>query len=108
MTTASASRGAVGQRRRSACGSASIPGRRPVSLRSYWEAVKAQAAKPEVNRQVLQVAFSDMVTSESLLDQLVRSGADRAFFISVCPPGNDKTSIAERLLRVYQDAILIP
>jgi len=109
MTTASASRGAVGQRRRSACGSASIPGRRPVSLRSYWEAVKAQAAKPEVNRQVLQVAFSDMVTSESLLDQLVRSGADRAFFnFSVCPPGNDKTSIAERLLRVYQDAILIP
>ena len=70
MTTASASRGAVGQRRRSACGSASIPGRRPVSLRSYWEAVKAQAAKQEVNRQVLQVAFSDMVTSESLLDQL--------------------------------------
>jgi len=83
-------------------------GAAPVSLRSYCAAVKAQAAEPEVNRQVLQVAFSDMVTSESLLDQLGPALIEHSSIFLYGPPGNGKTSIAERLLRVYQDAILIP
>ena len=83
-------------------------GAAPVSLQSYCDAVKAQAAEPEVNRQVLRMAFSDMVTSESLLDQLGPALIEHSSIFLYGPPGNGKTSIAERLLRVYQDAILIP
>jgi hypothetical protein len=61
----------------------------PVSIENYITAVNAQALKINFNRSFLKKAFSDLVLTDIFLDQL-------------------KTSVAVRLFRVYQDAVLIP
>src|SRR5216684_5314887 len=83
-------------------------GAAPVSLKSYSEAVRMQAAEVEISRDLLRTAFSDMVVPDGLLDQLGPSLIEQTSIFLYGPPGNGKSSLAERLLRVYQDAVLIP
>ena len=80
----------------------------PVSLKEYYAATKAQAAKVQVDRRVLRQAFSDLVVSDRMLDQLGPAIISQNSIFVYGPTGNGKTSLAERMLRVYQDAILIP
>ena len=80
----------------------------PVSLREYYAATKAQSAKVQVDRRVLRQAFSDLVVSDRMLDQLGPAIISQNSIFVYGPTGNGKTSLAERMLRVYQDAILIP
>ena len=80
----------------------------PVSLRDYQAATQAQAAQPEIDRRILKSNFSDLVVSEDLLDQLGPALISQTSIFIYGPSGNGKTSIAERMLRVYQDGILIP
>ena len=42
----------------------------PVSLKDYQAAVKAQAAKVNVDRQSLREAFSDLIVTDRMLDSL--------------------------------------
>ncbi len=83
-------------------------GAAPVSLESYCAAVRKQSPEVEINRHVLRTAFSDLVISESLLDQIGPALIEQSSIFLYGPPGNGKSSVAERLLRVYQDAVLIP
>jgi predicted ATPase with chaperone activity len=83
-------------------------GAAPVSLKAYYQAVKEQSAEVEINRQTLRTAFSDLVIPDGLLDQLGPAMIEQSSIFLYGPPGNGKTSLAERLLRVYQDAVLIP
>jgi hypothetical protein len=80
----------------------------PVSLRDYHAAVKAQAAKVNVDRQMLRNAFSDLVVTDDMLDQLGPAIISQNSIFVYGPTGNGKTSLAERMLRVYKDALLIP
>ena len=80
----------------------------PVSLKEYYTATKTQAAKVQVDRRVLRQAFSDLVVSDRMLDQLGPAIISQSSIFVYGPTGNGKTSLAERMLRVYQDAILIP
>ncbi len=80
----------------------------PVSLKDYHKAVKLQAARVRVNRKMLRDAFSDLVLTDRLLDQLGPAIISQSSIFIYGPTGNGKSSIAERLLRVYQDAILVP
>src|SRR5579862_3575795 len=80
----------------------------PVSLKEYHAATKAQAAKVHVDRQTLRTAFSDLIVSDRMLDQLGPAIISQNSIFVYGPTGNGKTSLAERMLRVYQDAILIP
>jgi hypothetical protein len=80
----------------------------PVSIRAYHDRVKAQTAKVKVNRDRLREAFSDLVLTDDMLDQLGPSVIGHQSLFLYGSTGNGKTSIAERLLRVYQDRILIP
>ena len=80
----------------------------PVSLAEYSVAVRAQTAKVEVDRQTLSHAFSDLVISDRMLDQLGPAIISQNSIFLYGPTGNGKTSLAERMLRVYQDAVLIP
>ena len=80
----------------------------PVSLAAYERAVRAQAAHPEVSRDSLQKSLGDLVVPESLLDQLGPAVISQKALFLYGPTGNGKTSVAERLLRVYEDAVLIP
>jgi hypothetical protein len=80
----------------------------PVSLSDYQTSTKAQAAKVQVDRRILRQAFSDLIVSDRMLDQLGPAIISQTSIFVYGPTGNGKTSLAERMLRVYQDAIMIP
>ena len=80
----------------------------PVSLPDYHAAVRAQAAKIQIDRRSLRGAFGDLVVTDRLLDQLGPALIAQSSIFVYGPSGNGKTSIAERMLRVYQDAVMIP
>jgi hypothetical protein len=80
----------------------------PVSIKEYGAAVRAQCARVNVDREVLRNAFSDLVISDHMLDQLGPAIISQTSIFIYGPTGNGKTSLAERMLRVYKDAILIP
>ncbi len=80
----------------------------PVSLKDYHTATKIQSAKVHIDRRALRNAFSDLVVQDMLLDQLGPALISQNSIFLYGPSGNGKTSLAERMLRVYQDAILIP
>jgi hypothetical protein len=80
----------------------------PVSVKDYGAAVRAQAAKVNVDREILRNAFSDLVVSDHMLDQMGPAIISQTSIFIYGPTGNGKTSLAERMLRVYKDAVLIP
>ncbi len=80
----------------------------PVALKEYHAAIKRQAARVHIDRRALRAAFSDLVVPDRLLDQLGPALISQNSIFLYGPSGNGKTSIAERMLRVYQDGILIP
>jgi hypothetical protein len=80
----------------------------PVSLTAYERIVRHQAAHVQVGRDSLRLALDDLVLPESLLDQLGPALISQKALFLYGPTGNGKTSLAERLLRVYQDTVLIP
>jgi hypothetical protein len=80
----------------------------PVSLQQYHAIVKAQAAKIRLNRETLRLAFDDLVLPDGLLDQLGPSLIGHQSLFLYGGTGNGKTSIAERVLRIYKDTVLVP
>lgn len=84
-------------------------GAAPVSLRDYLKAMELQSiAKQQVNEDDLRKAFTDLLISPSLLDQLgpaINSGRGMFLFGA---PGNGKTSIAERITSCFGSSIWIP
>lgn len=80
----------------------------PVSLKAYSAAVRMQATVVEITREALRAAFSDMVVPDSLLDQLGPALIEQSSIFLYGPAGNGKSSLAERMLRVYEDAVLVP
>jgi hypothetical protein len=83
-------------------------GAAPVSLDEYAAAVRAQAAEVDISRKSLRNALSDLVVTDQILDKLGPAVISQTSIFLYGPTGNGKTSLAERLLRVYQDAILMP
>jgi len=80
----------------------------PVSLQQYQKVVKAQAAQVRLSRESLRRAFDDLVLPDGLLDQLGPSLIGHQSLFLYGGTGNGKTSIAERILRVYHDVIVVP
>lgn len=83
-------------------------GAAPVSLKSYQAATMAQTAHPDIDRKILKSAYADIVVSDRMLDQLGPALISQSSIFVYGPTGNGKTSLAERMLRVYGDFILIP
>jgi hypothetical protein len=83
-------------------------GAAPVSLRDYSIATKAQAARVQIDRRSLRQAFSDLVVPDNLLDQLGPALISQNSIFVYGPTGNGKTSLAERMLRVYSDTVYLP
>ena len=80
----------------------------PVSLDLYREVVAKQRLAVYVNREMLKTAFSDLVISDELFDELGPAlNANGAMFL-YGPPGTGKTSIAERVVRISPDLVLVP
>jgi len=83
-------------------------GAAPVSLKDYQQATKSQAARIQIDRLTLRSAFSDLIVSDQMLDQLGPALISQNSIFLYGPTGNGKTSLAERMLRVYKDAVLLP
>lgn len=80
----------------------------PVSLREYEEVVKAQAAHIDLDEELLADCLSDLVVTADLLDQLGPAVISQKSLFLYGPTGAGKTSIAERLVRIYRDVIIVP
>ncbi len=84
-------------------------GTAPVPFRSYLEAVRAQTIADEhPNEADLRRAFSDLLVSDEMYQNLgpaINSG--RGMFLYGYP-GNGKTSIAERITRCFGSTVWIP
>ena len=80
----------------------------PVSLADYCATVLSQHAEPEIDLEALERAFSDLVISESLLLELGPAAIAGGAMFLYGPPGTGKSSIAERLLRIHHDHVLVP
>ena len=80
----------------------------PVSLQQYEAVVRSQSAHVQVNRENLRRAFHDLVLPDLFLDQLGPSLIGHQSLFLYGSTGNGKTSIAERILRIYKDTVLVP
>jgi len=81
----------------------------PITLEEFQDRVVSQKITNErIGREDLMKQFGDLVVSDAFLRRIgpaVNSG--RALLL-YGPPGNGKTSIAERMSRIYADIIYIP
>jgi hypothetical protein len=80
----------------------------PVSIQQYHQVVKAQAAHVKLSRESLRRAFHDLVLPNGLLDALGPSLIGHQSLFLYGGTGNGKTSIAERILRIYDDTVVVP
>ncbi len=80
----------------------------PVKLNDYCHAVKEQTARHPVSRTLLSEVFFDLVMPDSMLDQIGPAVLSGTTIFLYGPTGNGKTSIAERLVRIYKDYVYIP
>jgi predicted ATPase with chaperone activity len=80
----------------------------PISIQQYHRVVKAQFAKVRLGRESLRQAFSDLVLPDTFLDQLGPALIGQQSLFLYGGTGNGKTSIAERILRIYRDRVLVP
>ena len=84
-------------------------GAAPVALKDYIPAVEVQSlAGQHPTREDLHRAFEDLLLNKSMLERLgpaINSG--RGLFL-FGPPGNGKTSIAERVTAAFGERIWIP
>jgi hypothetical protein len=80
----------------------------PVSLKSWAAAVRAQVAQIDVTRDKLRRAFSDIVVEDKLLDALGPALISQNAIFLYGSSGTGKTTVAERLMRVFEDAVVVP
>lgn len=81
----------------------------PVSLSTYRERIDRQAITSErVDRAAIDKAFAGLAVSETLLRQIGPALNSGRAILLYGPPGNGKTTIAERMGDVFQDVVYIP
>ena len=80
----------------------------PVSFDTYALAVQLQKASMKVNRASIRQAFADLVVADEMLDQLGPAFNSQHSIFFYGPAGTGKTSLAERLVRLYPDFIIVP
>ena len=80
----------------------------PVSIQQYHQVVNSQAAHVKLSRESLRRAFRDLVLPDTLLDQLGPALIGHQSLFLYGGTGNGKTSIAERILRIFHDTVVVP
>jgi hypothetical protein len=81
----------------------------PVSLQVYKDQVRKQAIGGEhIDPSRVAKAFSDLVVPAKCLEQIGPALNSGESLLLYGPPGNGKTSFAERIGRAFEGAIFIP
>jgi hypothetical protein len=96
-------------RAREALARSAYLGPAPVSLESYVHWLDRQKVTNEiVNEAIMRRAFKGLEVSDSLVHQLGPAVTSGRALLMYGPPGNGKTSVAQRLDRVFRNIIYIP
>ena len=80
----------------------------PVPLADYAQVVRGQHRQPKIHHDTIRAAFTDLVISDRLLDELGPAILAKGAIFLYGPPGTGKSSIAERLIRVHDDQVVVP
>lgn len=80
----------------------------PVAMKSYHDAVREQVVELNIDSQLLTKTLSDLVVTDKFLDQLGPALISQKPIFLYGPSGTGKTSVATRLLKIYQEPVLIP
>ncbi len=80
----------------------------PVPLATYCRAVCQQAFQPQVTRQTLGQHLADLVLRDETIRELGAAIMTGGTIFLYGPTGNGKTSITERLHRIFHDLVYIP
>lgn len=80
----------------------------PVPLSEYSRVIRAQAHRPPVNKEAIARSLSDMVITDDTIEDLGAAVMSGGTLFLYGPTGNGKTSIAERLARLFEDLVYIP
>lgn len=100
----------AGKRRaQEALGRSQYVGPAPVPLDVYAHWLQRQKITNEaVNVEVMQQAFEGLEVPRSFIDQIGPAVCSGRALLMYGPPGNGKTSVAQRLERVFRQIIYIP
>jgi hypothetical protein len=80
----------------------------PVPLAHYELATRSQIGRARLNRETLGRAFQDLDLSSTLITRLGPALVSQKAMLLYGPSGTGKSSIAERILRVFNDVVAIP
>ena len=81
----------------------------PVSFDDYLETVAAQTIRNfVVTRRTIETAFRDMIIAPAVFNEIGPAINSAASVFLFGPPGNGKSSIAERITRLMGDFIFVP
>jgi hypothetical protein len=80
----------------------------PVPLEQYAAVIRSQRPAFQPSVELLREAFADLVVTDGLLDRLGPALTSQKPVFVYGPSGNGKTSIIERLPRIYGDTVLVP
>lgn len=80
----------------------------PVPLDQYWQVVRSQRTSLEPTRDQISEALADLVVPNEILHQLGAALTSGRPIFLYGPSGNGKTSVIERLSRLFDDTILVP
>jgi predicted ATPase with chaperone activity len=80
----------------------------PVPLAQYESAVRSQVARTRLNRARLEAAYQDLTLPADLLARLGPALVAQKSMFLYGPSGTGKSSLAERVLRIYRDRIAVP
>ncbi|MCC6982211.1 MAG: AAA family ATPase [Bauldia sp.] len=81
----------------------------PVTLEDYADRIRRQRIGNEhVGKAAINRVFSNMIVSERFIQQIGPALNSGSSILLYGPPGNGKTSVAERIGTVFTDVIYIP
>ena len=80
----------------------------PVTLADYSRAVSAQAIRLDLTTDRVKLALKDLVLAESVIQELGAALVTGGTILLYGSTGNGKTSLAERLPRLFDDLIYVP
>ncbi|MBI3891900.1 MAG: AAA family ATPase [Candidatus Wallbacteria bacterium] len=83
-------------------------GKAPVSMYDYYTMVTAQAIQVDVGVEQVREAYQDLIVTEDLLRKIGPAVSSNKSIFMYGPPGNGKTSIAERIFRVLSGTLCVP
>jgi hypothetical protein len=81
----------------------------PVSLAAFTQRIQGQRITNErVDHTAIRAAFANLIVSERFIQQIGPAINSGRSILLYGPPGNGKTSVAEKIGRIFNDVIYIP